>query len=47
MEKETLRFKYEPPALAEFSIAALPGVAVGDSACTDTFQELDGFDFDF
>jgi hypothetical protein len=45
MEKETLRFEYETPALAAFSPAALRGVVVGDSACTDPLQELDGFDF--
>ena len=45
MEQETLRFEYETPELAAFSDSALPGVVVGDSACTDPFQELDGIDF--
>ena len=44
-EKEIVLFEYETPELTEFADPAQLGIAVGDSACTDVFQELDGFDF--
>ena len=45
MTQEMLCFEYETPELTVFSSTALAGVVVGDSECTDSFQELDGFDF--
>ena len=45
MEQENLRFAYETPELTAFCDSSLAGIVVGDSACTDPFQELDGFDF--